>query len=217
MATFFNESYKGTPPWDVGHPQAEFVKLANDGSIRGRVLDVGCGTGESAILFAGLGLEALGLDAAPLAIEKARRKASERHSRATFVLGDALHLERLKQRFDTVTDCGLFHTFSDRARLQFTKSLRSALNEGGTYFMLCFSDREPEGWGGPRRVSRGEIRATFGDGWKVNWIREARIESTFHREGGYAWLSSITLVQRSAGEDQAQAKRPARNRKQEAS
>jgi SAM-dependent methyltransferase len=192
--TFFNESYKGTPPWDLGRPQAEFVRLVEDGKIRGRTLDVGCGTGENAIFFAGLGLEVWGLDGAPLAIEKAKMKASERGASVTFLVGDALRLETLNQRFDTITDSGLFHVFSDEERILFVKSLRSALNEGGTYFMLCFSDKEPAGWGGPRRVSPDEIRATFRDGWKIDWIREARFESTFHEDGGRALLSSITSV-----------------------
>jgi SAM-dependent methyltransferase len=194
MTGFFNESYKGTPPWDLVRPQAEFVKLADDGKIRGRVLDVGCGTGENAIFFAGLGLEVWGLDGAPVAIEKAKRKASERGAAVTFLVGDALRLEELNQRFDIITDSGLFHVFPDEERMLFVKSLRSALNRGGTYFMLCFSDKEPIGWGGPRRVSQEEIRATFRDGWKIDWIREARFESTFHEDGGYALLSSITSV-----------------------
>ncbi len=192
LAAFFNDAYRGTPPWDIGHPQPEFVGLANGGLIQGNVLDVGCGTGEHAILFAGLGLAALGMDASPLAIQKAKRKAVERGSTASFVVGDALRLGVLKQRFDTITDSGLFHVFSDRERALFAESLRSAMNRGGTYFMLCFSDREPDGWGGPRRVSRGEIRATFSDGWRTNWIREARFETRFHEDGGRAWLCSIT-------------------------
>jgi SAM-dependent methyltransferase len=190
----FNESYKGLPPWDVGHPQAEFAGLADDGSIRGTVLDVGCGTGENALLFAGMGLEVWGLDAAPLAIEKAKAKAFERGSKATFVVGDALHLERLNKKFDTITDSGLFHVFTDDERVMFAKSLHSALNKGGTYYMLCFSDKEPAGWGGPRRISEKEIRATFRDGWEIDWIREARFESNFHEEGGHAWLSSVNSV-----------------------
>lgn len=194
LTAFFNESYKGAPPWDVGHPQAELVKLAKEGKIRGRVLDVGCGTGENAIFFAGMGLETMGIDGAPLAIGKATRKASERGSRAVFVIGDALHLEKLNQRFDTITDSGLFHVFSDEERILFARSLRSVLNKGGAYFMLCFSEKEPSEWGGPRRVSQQEIRATFRDGWKVDWIREARFESTFHKDGGFAWLSFVTSV-----------------------
>ena len=84
MASFFNEAYKGTPPWDIGRPQAEFVRIASEGEIKGRVLDIGCGTGENAMFFAGLGLEAWGLDGAPLAIEKAKKKALERGVRVEF-------------------------------------------------------------------------------------------------------------------------------------
>ncbi len=198
MAASFNESYKGSPPWDIGHPQAEFVRLAENGEIRGRVLDVGCGTGENAILFATRGLKVWGVDTAPLAIEKAKRKASERGAAVIFEVRDALHLEEIKRRFDTITDSGLFHTFTDRQRVTFVRSLGSALTEGGRYLMLCFSDEEPEGWGGPRRVSRAEIRTSFEEGWRIDWIREARFESKFHGDGGRAWLSSVTSVQRVA-------------------
>ena len=190
----FNESYRGTPPWDIGGPQPEFVKVAMEGGIHGRVLDVGCGTGEHAIFFAGLGNEAWGVDSAPLAIEKARRKAIERRSLAKFLVGDALHLDRLGQRFDTITDCGLFHTFSDRERSIFVASLKATLNKSGTYYMLCFSDREPDDWGGPRRVSKDEIMEAFSRSWKVNYVREARISTSFNPEGGRGWMSSITCI-----------------------
>jgi SAM-dependent methyltransferase len=194
MAAAFNESYRGSPPWDIGHPQAEFVRLAKQGAIKGRVLDVGCGTGENAMLFAGLGLEVWGVDAAPLAIEKAKRKATDRGAKVTFEVRDALRLGEIQEKFDTVTDSGLFHVFPDRQRVIFAQGLHSALNTGGTYFMLCFSDEEPTGWGGPRRVSKEEIRTTFKEGWRVDWIRAARFESKFHDDGGRAWLSSITTA-----------------------
>lgn len=192
MKAHFGESYRGTPPWDIGRPQPEFVRLADSGAIRGAVLDVGCGTGENAMYFAGLGLATLGLDAIPLAIEKAMRKAEERGSSAEFVVGDALHLEDLKRRFDTITDCGLFHSFTNRERVLFARSLKSALMRSGTYFMLCFSEKEPDGWGGPRRISKKEIAETFRKGWKIDWIREARMDTNLHKHGGYGWLSSIT-------------------------
>src|SRR5450756_1082167 len=102
-ASSFDEAYRGSPPWDIGRPQAEFVRVASEGGIRGRVLDVGCGTGENAIFFAGLGHEAWGLDSGPRAIAKAKRKAAERAAKVKFVLGDALHLDKLGQRFDTIT------------------------------------------------------------------------------------------------------------------
>lgn len=194
MTSFFNDAYRGTPPWDIGSPQGEFVKIFHNGEITGRVLDIGCGTGENAIFFAGQGLEVWALDAAPLAIQKAKKKALERAVRVEFILGDALHLENQRRRFDTITDCGLFHTFSDEDRKLFIRSLKAALNKSGTYFMLCFSDKEPADWGGPRRVSKDEIVKNFGTGWKINYIREARFSTTFNDESGHAWLSSISSV-----------------------
>ena len=46
----FEAMYAATPPWDIGHPQPVFQALADSGAIRGGVLDVGCGTGEHALM-----------------------------------------------------------------------------------------------------------------------------------------------------------------------
>jgi 2-polyprenyl-3-methyl-5-hydroxy-6-metoxy-1,4-benzoquinol methylase len=190
---FFNSAYEGIPPWDIGRPQKEIIRLAEDGEISGRVLDVGCGTGENALYLASLGFEVWGVDAAPTAIKKAKEKAKERGVTVNFLVSDALKLQLLQTKFDTVIDCGLFHVFSDEERPIFAASLSSALNPGGIYFMLCFSEHEPGSYG-PRRVTQAEIRATFSKGWKINYIREAELEITFGTDGVKAWLSSITRL-----------------------
>ncbi len=153
---------------------------------------MGCGTGENALHFAGLGHEVVGIDAAPAAIQQARAKAEERGLSATFLLHDALDLGSLGGSFETVIDSGLFHTFSDADRERFVESLEAVLPPGGTYFMLCFSEREPREWGGPRRIRQAEVQKAFREGWKINYIRAAVFESTFHPDGGHAWLASIT-------------------------
>ena len=189
--SFFDSAYRGTPPWDIGRPQEAFVKLEEKGVIVGDVIDVGCGTGENSLFLASKSHVVLGVDSSELAIRKAREKASKRRVVADFRVWDALHLDKLMMRFDSAIDCGFFHTLSDGARGRYQQSLHSVLKQGGTYFMLCFSDKEPESWGGPRRVSQGEIRDTFASGWNVDYIRPARFESAFHEEGGKAWLASI--------------------------
>ncbi len=191
---FFNSIYEGIPPWDIGRPQKEIIRLAHAGEISGRVLDAGCGTGENALYLAGLGFEVWGIDAAPLAIKKAKEKASERGITVNFLVSDALKFQSLRTNFDTVIDCGLFHVLSDEERPIFAASLSSALFPGGKYFMLCFSEHEP-GSLGPRRVTQAEIQATFNKCWKINYIREAEFESTFGAKGVKAWLSSITRLQ----------------------
>src|SRR4051812_11957952 len=55
------------------------------------VLDVGCGTGFSALLLAELGHRATGVDLADEMLSRARAKASARDLDVSFVVGDAEH------------------------------------------------------------------------------------------------------------------------------
>jgi len=182
---------QGTPPWDIGRPQHAFVALADADEIRGRVLDVGCGSGEHALLAAARGLEATGVDLAPSAIRQAREKAARRSLTVRFEVWDALDLPSFGQQFDTVLDCGLFHLFDDERRVRFVDGLAEAVVPGGHYFMVCFSEREPGDWG-PRRVRREEIHGCFDGGWLVDSIEETRLEITWRPEGVDAWLAKCT-------------------------
>ena len=189
----FNDAYLGTPPWDIGRPQSAFRALADAGELRGRVLDAGCGTGEHACMAASLGLDATGIDDAPLAIEKARAKARERELDVRFAVGSVLELATLDERWDTLLDCGVFHVFDDDDRAAYVRSLAAAVEPGGRYFMLCFSDTQPGGIG-PRRVSKAEIHAAFAAGWRIDAIEPAAIETTLDDRDASAWLSTITRV-----------------------
>jgi SAM-dependent methyltransferase len=190
----FESAYAGTPPWDIGRPQPAFAALVDAGAVTGRVLDVGCGTGEHTLMAAGLGLDAVGIDEAPTAVERARRKAMERRLTARFVVGDALALERLvvspADTFATVLDCGLFHVFDDGDRIRYVNSLRAATGRGTRLHLLCFSDHAP-GDSGPRRITQAEIITTFAADWDVEDLRRDTIDIT---TGGQvpAWRASLT-------------------------
>ena len=187
----FDAYYAGTPPWDIGRPQQAFARLTEAGELHGRVLDVGCGTGEHALMAAGLGLDTTGVDVAPAAIAIARRKAEERGRPVRFLVGDALDLAALGTAFDTVLDCGLFHIFDDDDRARYVASLAAAVRPGGRYHMLCFSDRQPGDWG-PRRVRTDEITASFANGWRIESIDPAILEVTIDTGSVQAWLAAIT-------------------------
>ena len=188
---WFEEAYLSLPPWDIGRPQGEIIRLAEEGEIRGAVLDAGCGTGENALFLSDLGYEVTGIDAAGAAIRKAKEKSRGRRVPAVFLEWDALEISGLGKRFDTIIDCGLFHVFSDEERPLYVKGLSMVLVPGGTLRMLCFSEMEPGDWG-PRRVTQREIREAFDGGWRVDSIREARFETNLGTECCRAWLSSIT-------------------------
>lgn len=191
---FFDAAYKGRPPWDIGRPQPAFVELANAGQIRGAVLDVGCGTGETTLEMAERGHEAWGIDISPNAIDQAKAKARLRglEDATVFLVGNALEIEHLNRTFDTVIDCGLFHVFSDPEREVYAQQLAHVLKEGGLLHILCFSDWEDASWGGPRRVSQAELIDTFREGWRVDDIREARfVVDPRIRIKGHCWLATL--------------------------
>jgi len=128
----WDESYAASepPPWDIGRPQPAFAKLAERGLLIGQLLDAGCGTGEHTLLAASAGADAVGADASPLAVQRARAKAAARGIAARFEVADALRLADLGLSFDTVIDSGLFHVFDDDSRRISRDDLRAAFTEG---------------------------------------------------------------------------------------
>jgi SAM-dependent methyltransferase len=190
----FAASYRGIQPkWDIGRPQPAFAELAEAGVFRGLVLDVGCGTGEHALLAAGLGLPAAGVDASSTAIEIARRKAAQRNLPVRFTVHDALDLGTLGEEFDTVIDSALFHVFSNEDRVRYVSGLHQVVEPGGRYFMLCLSGLEPSRTS-PRGVTREEIEGTFADGWRIDEIEPATLVLRTNPASAPAWRTAMTRI-----------------------
>ncbi len=189
----FEASYQdGSAPWDVGAPQPEIVRLAEEGEIVGDVLDAGCGTGENALYLAGLGRRVMGIDAAPSAIARAREKAAARGLGVPFLVADALELAKLRRRFETVIDCGLFHTFDAPRRRAYAHSLCEVLSPGGTLHVLCFSDEEPPG-PGPWRISEGDLGEAFRSIFALTRLRPGRFERRAP-EPAKAWVATLVRI-----------------------
>lgn len=191
----FESLYAGPARWDIGRPQPAFVAIAD--RVTSPLLDVGCGTGEHALYFAGRGLRVTGIDFVEEAIRRARRKAAERGLPIDFRVQDALTLADSDERFASAIDSGLFHVFSDADRRRYVRGLAHVLQPGGRLFLLTFSDEEP-GTDGPRRVSRRELDDAFADGWQIESVEPGRLEvrpditeARFSDGGPKAWFAVI--------------------------
>jgi SAM-dependent methyltransferase len=186
--------HDGPAPWDIGRPQPPIVRLASEGRFAGAVLDAGCGTGENTLYVASLGLSVLGVDVAETALAIARTKAAARAIEAEFAAADVFQLQRLGRTFQTVLDCGLFHTFNGDERPAYVTSLASVTGRGATLYVLCFSDDGPGP--GPHPISQDELRSAFtpGTGWHVAAIEAERIQTNFHDHGAPAWLATVKRI-----------------------
>ena len=192
---FWNEVYKGTPPWDLDRPQPAFQAVIQSGEIRpGRALDIGCGRGENAIMLAINGCDVTGIDLAENAISDAKLKAIERHVNVNFVVGNVLHMDRLfrEEEFDVVIDSGLFHVMKDEERPVFVQQVHKVLRKGGKYFMLCFSDKEPGEYELPRRVSKAEIKLIFSPLFDITYIKDVIFDSLLSPSHRKAYLLAAT-------------------------
>jgi SAM-dependent methyltransferase len=89
---------RSTLDWGLGHYESTAARLLPAARVvvgraapaRGeRVVDVGCGTGNAALLAAAQGARVTGIDPAPRLLEVARDQATTQGLDATFVSGDA--------------------------------------------------------------------------------------------------------------------------------
>ncbi|MFL6114942.1 MAG: class I SAM-dependent methyltransferase [Catenulispora sp.] len=152
---------RSTPPWEIARPQPALAALAEAGAFSGRVLDVGCGTGEHALLAAALGLEVTAIDVSRDALRSAERKAAERKLAVRFLKYDVLDLAALGEVFDTVLDSLVFHAIADRRA--YVDGLRAVTRPGGRLFVLCYSDRHTGLPDVPHKTSAAAIESAFAE------------------------------------------------------
>ena len=193
---FFDQAYKGNPPWDIGREQKAFHKLAKKYDLLSPLLDIGCGTGENSLYFAKLGFSILGIDNSPTAIAKANAKAEERNlqDNAKFITYDLFNLIKFGRTFNTVIDCGVFHMFSKEARILYEKNIRNILATNGMLFILAFSYKEPLGIGPNQRLLVEDYAEIFSSGWEIKSFQDEEFETNLRKNHAKALLTTIKRI-----------------------
>lgn len=160
-------------PWDIGGPQPVVQQLVALGAVKGEVLDPGTGPGHHAIHYASKGLSATGIDASPVAIERAEKNAEKAGVSVDFQVADATKLDGLENRFDTVVDCAFYHVFSDEPELQksYVRALHRATRPGARLYMYEFGEHNVNGFRMPRFLSEDSFRGVLPDaGWDITYL-----------------------------------------------
>ena len=179
---FFQKVYEGDAPWDIGGPQPALVELTSEFPLIEPVLDVGSGSGDHAIWIAQQGLQVVGIDFIPSAVELSRRRASSLPNvlaaNVVFQVGDALRPSELGREFRSIVDSGFYHLFEADRCERFASDVKAALGRGGRYYILAFAIDFPVP-DVPRGITEGELSRNFSadNGWKTLALRPAEFSS----------------------------------------
>ena len=104
----------------------------------GRILDLGCGTGDIAIWLALQGYQAYGIDIAPSAIAWATEKAQAQNAHVQFTIGSVLDLDTYETDFfRLVIDGRCLHCIIGPDRATTLTSIYRVLQPGGGFLVQC--------------------------------------------------------------------------------
>jgi SAM-dependent methyltransferase len=155
-------STPGISDWD--RQLVSFIGSVCQLSPGGRILDLGCGGGDQAKVFAHRGYEVVGVDIAPPLIEFAKRQFESEGLRGTFIVGDMRSINYDAEFDACVILSGTFGFFGDVGDQHLLRSMRQATKVGGRVFISFLPanrlNRHNRSWSETR------------DGWELSesWI-----------------------------------------------
>lgn len=163
-----------------------------------RVLDVACGEGRNAVWLAQRGCRVTGVDISPLALDKARRLATDAGVQVDWREADLRQWQWESDVFDAVT-CIFIQFASPQERSRLFEGFRTTLAPGGLLLLQGYTPKQLEyRTGGPGDVAHLYTEALLREafrGWEVLELREH--ESTLAEGSKHVGRSAlIDLVAR---------------------
>lgn len=133
------------PAWAGRGVPAEVLEAIRSGWLPavGRVLDVGCGTGELVAWFHQHGYESLGIDIAPAAIKKARARHDGGQGGPKFEAIDICDQAPPGGPFDIIIDRGCLHGIPASLTAPYAKNVAAVSHDRTRLMVFMRIDRGP--------------------------------------------------------------------------
>jgi SAM-dependent methyltransferase len=174
----WDERYqKGDTPWETGLPSSELQRVLAEAAIQPcRAVELGCGTGASAVWLSEQGFDVTALDLSAAAIDRAHQRAKDASVRVNFLVADVLRPPPdLAGPFDFFFDRGCYHAVRRDDVAAYVGTLRRLTHAGTTGLVLAGNAREIHE-PGPPVVTEEQIRAELGTLFEVVRLREFRFD-----------------------------------------
>lgn len=172
-AAYFDRLYRTglARKWDHSVPPTEVIRLC-EGDSRlppGRAIDLGCGTGTSAVFLARHGWKVVGIDFVDRALGRARKRAAHAAVNVAFMVGDVTRLPDLALgEFDLVLDVGCLHSLPSSDRGAFVRGVAEVCRPGGLFVLLAFlPNRLRALLGAPLGLAHEDVQGLFNEFFEV--------------------------------------------------
>lgn len=147
----------GIAEWDK--KLVNFIEHVLDLSPGAKILDLACGGGDQAKIFAQKGYDVLGLEIVPSLVEYAQKQFQKEGLKGVFQVADMKELD-YNEEFDVILILsGSFGFFEEDVNLDILKRMQKALKPGGKVFIMFTSAHTP-----PKHTREW---SETGDGWQL--------------------------------------------------
>ncbi|KAI0650037.1 S-adenosyl-L-methionine-dependent methyltransferase [Trametes meyenii] len=191
----WDEAWKAeVTPWDAGTPQPALKELIESGGLdlprSGRALVPGCGRGyDAAYIASSLGLETIGVDISPTAVESAEqyRISIGAPDNVKFEVTDFFAPSSIT--YDLIYDYTFFVAIPPSMRTAWGSQMSKLVKPGGFLITLIFPILPHTDSGPPFYVRPEHHEHVLGSGWKKVWdkIPEKTLESHVGKERMIVW------------------------------
>jgi cyclopropane fatty-acyl-phospholipid synthase-like methyltransferase len=155
--------YSDTPladiPWNIAEPPKLLVEAVQSKKLSpGKVVDLGCGTGNYSVWLAEQGFDVTGIDISPEAVKHARELAASRGVECRFEAADLSgSLQEFHDQFDAAIGWLVLHHLFPEDRPTYIGNISNMLHQGGLYLSVSFSENDTvfEGEGKLRKTEFG--------------------------------------------------------------
>ena len=128
----FDKEYDEKPEM-FGHPYQELQDYFNKYTIRGNLLDLGCGQGRDSIFLASLGFQVTAVDSSEVGVNQMIKKAQSQGLAIDGIVSDIQNL-KLQKKFNVILFDMLLHGFENHIQLDLLHKYSNSLNRDG---ILC--------------------------------------------------------------------------------
>ena len=180
---------------DTGKPQNIIIELVDSGEIKGKVLEIGCGTGENSLHIAGAGHLTLGIDPSKEAVLIAKQKSEVMLARrgicARFKQFIPQNLGLISESFNAIIDHATFQTVPTEERENYARSMVPLLEPGGSIILIITSTSENLTVRSESDVIKA-VEHNFPQDFCIKNIREILYETGHNEVYVKGWECSIT-------------------------